>query len=116
MAESKPERKPKVNLHIDRKKKRRKPDGVAKERKRKVKAKKRIAFKASKLKLVRTTSKLKTFVRKAMKSALKGKNVPAKVYKRADIAIAKSEAIKNALQAAIVDCVNAIYTAPTSNT
>jgi len=97
----KPERKVKVNLQI-KKKKRAKKEKPA----RKHKAKKRNAFKPTKLKLARTTSKLKTFIRKSMKAALKGKNVSLKVYKKADIAIAKSEEVKTAIQAAVVSCVH----------
>jgi phosphorylcholine metabolism protein LicD len=99
---------PKLNLRIEKKEKKEKP-------KRKRRTKKKLSFKASRLKLVRTNLKMKTLIRKAMKTALKSKNVPAKMYKRADNMIAKSDTFKNAIQAIVVECVNTMYPVVATN-
>jgi hypothetical protein len=93
---------PKVNLRIVRKKK-------EKKEKPKRRPKKRTSFKTSRMKMVRSCLKIKALVRKAMKTALKGKNVPVKMYRRADNLIAKSESFKNAIQAVVVESVNTMY-------
>jgi hypothetical protein len=105
------ERKPKeskINLRIVRKKK-------EKKEKPKRRSKKRSSFKTSRMKMVRSCLKMKTLVRKTMKTALKGKNVPVKMYRRADNLIAKSDVFKNAIQAVVVECVNAMYPVVTND-
>jgi hypothetical protein len=84
---------------------------IERKKKKKVKktTKKRLTVKITKLD--RTMRKAKAFVKKAIKTAIKGsklKRVPERLYRKVDAEIAKSAELKSIVEVAVVSVVNTV--------